>query len=334
MVSPEPSPNPPLAAPPGDASSRRPTSIEDLLGPELMARLDRLDILSRKVFAGKMPGERRSRRRGQSVEFDDYRPYTPGDDLRHIDWNVLARLDRLFLKLFREDEDLALHLVLDVSPSMDMGEPNKLVFAHRVAMAMGYIGLVTHSRVAVSVFGRGTQAIRQLPPMRGRTGVQRLASFLLESLSAEEPAKPTDFHAAMRLLARSRAGKGVAVLLSDMLLREGYLPGLNFLSYGGLHAGGFEAYVLQVLSPQDLDPGAGRNPLAGDLRLIDAERLDGAEVTVSAALLRQYRRRLDAHIEGLSRACRARSIRHLVVRTDAEVASLVGSDLRRQGLLG
>ncbi|MCC6284508.1 MAG: DUF58 domain-containing protein [Phycisphaerales bacterium] len=317
-----------------EADGRRPASLEDLLGADLMARLDRLDIISRKVFAGKMPGERRSRRRGQSVEFDDYRPYTPGDDLRHIDWNVLARLDRLFLKLFREDEDLALHLVLDVSPSMDLGEPNKLVFAHRVAMAMGYIGLVTHSRVAVSTFGRGTQAIQQLPPMRGRTGVQRLASFLLESLNSAEPTGPTDFHAAMRVLARSRAGKGVAVLLSDMLLREGFLPGLNFLSYGGLHAGGFEAYVLQVLSPQDLDPAAGRNPLAGDLRLIDAERNDGTEVTVSAALLRQYRRRLDAHIEGVARACRARSIRHMVVGSDAEVAGLVGGDLRRQGLLG
>ncbi|MCW5769707.1 MAG: DUF58 domain-containing protein, partial [Phycisphaeraceae bacterium] len=85
-------------------------TIDDLLGRELLSRLDRVDLLSRKVFGGKLPGERRSRRRGRSVEFDDFRPYVPGDDLRHIDWNVLARLERLVIKLFREDEDLALYL--------------------------------------------------------------------------------------------------------------------------------------------------------------------------------------------------------------------------------
>src|SRR5580765_6674127 len=117
-------------------SANRPSTIDELLGPELLSRLDRLDVLSRKVFAGKLPGERRSRKRGTSVEFDDYRNYVAGDDLRRVDWNVFARLDKFFLKLFREEEDLALHIAIDASASMDAGSPSKLVFAQRLAMAL------------------------------------------------------------------------------------------------------------------------------------------------------------------------------------------------------
>ena len=126
--------------------------MDELLGPDLAARLDRLDVISRKIFAGKLPGERRSKRRGRSVEFDDYREYVPGDDLRHIDWNVYARLDRFFIKLFREEEDLAVHILLDASPSMDAGggerEPSKLVFAQRLAMAVAYVSEMLRARLS------------------------------------------------------------------------------------------------------------------------------------------------------------------------------------------
>ena len=100
-----------------------PESIDELLGPELSRALDRLDVLSRKVFAGKLPGERRSKRRGRSVEFDDYRAYVPGDDLRHIDWNVFARFDRFVIKLFKEDEDLAVRVLLDYYHQATLNSP-------------------------------------------------------------------------------------------------------------------------------------------------------------------------------------------------------------------
>jgi hypothetical protein len=201
--------------------SDRPATLEQLLEPGLAARLDRLDVLSRKILSGKLPGERRSKRRGRSVEFDDYRTYVPGDDPRHIDWNVLARLDKLFVKLFREEEDMAVHLVVDASASMDAGRPSKLVFACRVAMALGYLGLVNQNRVLATVFGLpskdaapareeaagsapsgspapGTQParprqsgpIRQLTPLRGRPSVRRLASFLLDCLDSRVRAGP------------------------------------------------------------------------------------------------------------------------------------------------
>src|SRR3954468_16126345 len=137
---------PPVTAPPKKGQ---------LLSSEFMARLDQLDLMSRKLLAGKMKGERRSKRRGQSVEFADYRNYVVGDDLRFIDWNVYARLERLFLKLFLEEEDLSLYIVLDVSKSCDYGDPNKALYVKKVAAALGYIGLVNYNRVHIAAMGDG-----------------------------------------------------------------------------------------------------------------------------------------------------------------------------------
>src|SRR5580698_4929225 len=140
-----------------------------LLEPSFMSRLDQLDILSRKLLAGKMKGERRSKRRGQSVEFADYRNYVVGDDLRFIDWNIYARLDRLFLKLFLEEEDLSLYILLDVSKSCDFGEPNKALYLKKVAAALGYIGLVNYNRVTLMAMSDGLVA--DTGAMRGRRRV-------------------------------------------------------------------------------------------------------------------------------------------------------------------
>src|SRR6476660_6405868 len=134
------------------------TKNELLLDPTFMARLDQLALISRKLLAGKMKGERRSKRRGQSVEFADYRNYVVGDDLRFIDWNIYARLDRLFLKLFLEEEDLSLYVLLDVSKSCDYGDPSKAMYLKKVAAALGYIGLVNYNRVHPAAMADGIVA--------------------------------------------------------------------------------------------------------------------------------------------------------------------------------
>ena len=300
-------------------------------------------MLSRKVFSGKLPGERRSRRRGASGEFDDYRDYVPGDDLRRIDWNVFARMDRFFIKLFREEEDQSLILVVDASPSMDAGSPSKLVFAQRLAMALGYIGLVNHQRVVPVIIGApGRPAIQQLAPIRGRLNTQRLAAFILDQVwtpradqgnpserAGSDPAAP--FTAALKALALSRLGKGVLVLLSDFLLREDLRKGLNSLA--GRH--GFDVHCLQILSQGELEPEReAAGSVVGDLRLLDAETGAFAEVTVSGALLRQYKDRVAAHIESVRAACAARGMNHAMLRSDTDLGPLLLTYLRRRGLLG
>src|SRR3954449_13464259 len=147
-----------------------------LLSPEFMARLDQLDIMSRKLLLGKMKGERRSKRRGQSVEFADYRNYTIGDDLRFIDWNIYARLDKLFLKLFLEEEDLSLYILVHVSKSCDYGTPNKALYLKQVAAALGYIGLVNYNRVNILALAEGVVA--ETGGMRGRRKVAQMIEFI------------------------------------------------------------------------------------------------------------------------------------------------------------
>src|SRR5512136_1765889 len=111
-------------------------SAQTLLSPSFLYTLDRLTLVSRRLRTGTFKGERRSPRRGGSVEFADYREYAPGDDFRQIDWNAYARLERLFLRLFVEEEDATVHIILDASQSMDWGEPQKWNYAQRVAAAL------------------------------------------------------------------------------------------------------------------------------------------------------------------------------------------------------
>src|SRR5881275_391529 len=189
----------------------RETQALSLLDPKFLARLEQLELVSRKIFLGRLKGERRSKRKGQSVEFADYRNYVVGDDLRFLDWNLYARLDRLFIRLFMEEEDLHVYILIDNSLSMDFGSPSKLHYAKQVAAALGFIGLVNMDRVVVEVFNdRLTQS---LPPVRGRRSLWRLMDFLTKI----EPAGPSDLRQALRTFSLKSSGKGVVVLLTDLM---------------------------------------------------------------------------------------------------------------------
>jgi len=314
-------------------TTRPPRSLDDLLSPDFVARIARLDLASRKIFAGRMKGERRSKKRGESVEFADHRPYVVGDDLRHIDWNIYGRMDRLFLKLFQEEEDLSLHVVLDCSASMNTGEPSKFRFAQQAAAALGYIGLVNYNRVALTAIGgvgagqgddRATQTnpggvLATLSRLRGRRRAHEMGDWLCNL----EPAGATDFEEAAKRIALSRQGKGVMVVISDFFFKEGYEQGLRYLV-----GRGYDVFICQVLSPQEMDP-----PLGGDLRLKDIEDADRAEVTISAPLLKRYKENLAAYCDALRAFCARRDMMHLLVTSDTSLEDLILERMRRGGLL-
>lgn len=322
-------------------SSQPPRTIEELLPPRLAAALDRLDVLSRKVLSGKMPGERRSKRRGRSVEFDDFRQYVPGDDPRHIDWNVLARLDKLVIKLFREEEDLALHLIVDSSKSMDAGEPSKRVTAHRLALALAYIGLVNHNRVSIATFGHDTGqfpgTVRRLAPLRGRRSVQRAGAFLVESLRSSDGTTAASraensFPDSMLAASRGLSGRGITLILTDALF-DGIEQGLNYAT-GVEGPGTYDTYIVQVLAPSEIDPLKERDRgLVGDLRLTDAESGRGIDVTVAPATIMTYREGIRGHIERVRRACMARGISHSLIESNADIEQVLVGTLRKGGLL-
>src|SRR3990172_7923871 len=144
-----------------------------------LRKLEQLSLVASRVRAGQMKGERRSTKRGTSIEFADYRDYVAGDDLRRLDWNVYARLERPFVKLFEEEEDLAVHVLVDISASMDWGEAetHKLRYALRMAGAIGAVALAAGDRLTVATMqARG--GARQFGPVRGQQHLVRLLAFL------------------------------------------------------------------------------------------------------------------------------------------------------------
>lgn len=303
----------------------RPRSLDELLDGPLVAKLNQLDITSKKVFQGKVKGERRSKRRGQSVEFADHRQYVVGDDLRRIDWNIFGRLDRLFLKLFMEEEDLSLHIVLDASESMGTGEPEKFLFAQKAAAALSYIGLVNMNRVAVTALAGDDSeaadpaAIPTIRNLRGRRRVSEVGRFL----TSLDPVGKMRFDAAAKRIALARQGKGVMVVISDFFFKEGYEQGLRYLV-----GRGYDIVLIQVLSPQEVDP-----PLGGDLRLRDVEDADITEVTISAPLLKRYKANLTAYCDGLRDFCARREMVLLTMQSDTPIETLLLDYLRRRGVL-
>ena len=289
-----------------------------LLDPGFMARLDQLDLLSRKMLAGKMKGERRSKRRGQSVEFADYRNYVVGDDLRFIDWNIYGRLDRLFLKLFLEEEDLSLYILLDVSKSCDYGNPNKALYLKQVAAALGYIGLVNYNRVHISAMANGIVA--ESGALRGRRRVAQMIDFIADL----QPTGPSHLAEACRRFALSHRAKGVCVVLSDFFDKGGYEAGLRYVS-----GGKYDLFAVQTLSPQEINP-----DLQGDLKLKDMEDADTAEVSITAPLLKQYKANLNAYCLALKDYLTRRGATYLFTSTAVPFDTLVLNYLRERGLLG
>ena len=280
-----------------------------------LRKLERLALLSRRAMAGQLQGERRSPKRGQSVEFADYRPYAAGDDFRRIDWNAYARLERFFIKLFVEEEDLTVHLLVDASGSMDWGDPNKLWYAARAAGAVGYVALAGLDRVTVSVVGE--QGNGRFAARRGRQQAMALFSFL-QSLRGGGRTALGPWLRAYAAAVRP----GPAVVISD-LLDEGWSEGL-----GALAARGFEVTVLHVLAPEEVEP-----RLAGDVRLIDVEDGREVEITADEGTLQRYRQGLAAWQGEVRRFCAARRIRYVAVVTDVPFEELVYAVLRRGGVL-
>lgn len=291
--------------------------IQSLLDPQLMSQLERMELVSRKIFRGRMKGERRSKRKGQSVEFADFRNYVAGDDLRTLDWNLYARLDKLIVKLFLEEEDLHFYTLIDSSPSMGFGDPTKLQYAKQLAAALGFIGLIRSDRVVIESLG---QTVRQRGPvLRGRRSVWRM----LDTLNAMEPTETVSLAEGVKRFCLRNQGKGIVVLISDLMDKEGYEAALRYLV-----ARRVDVYVMHILSQEEIDP-----DVKGDLKLVDCEDQDMAEITVSAPLLARYKKTLDAFTRGAQDFCSRRGMHYLLAHNQLPVKDLMSNYLRRRGLI-
>jgi uncharacterized protein (DUF58 family) len=288
------------------------TTRQAFFTSEFLAQLERLSLLSRRVFRGRVKGERRSLRRGHSVEFCDYRAYGVGDDLRYVDWNIYGRLDRLHVKLFVDEEDLCLHLIVDASASMNFGSPTKLACAVRLAAALGFVGLVNLERVGVGVLRE--RVAEGWPPTRGRNQVTGLLDFL----AAVEPAGGTSLNDGLGSYASRARQTGLAVVISDLLDPAGYESGVRALLERR-----FDVHLIHVLSPEEMNP-----ELAGDLRLVDSETGEMRELSMDGDAVRTYRERLHQFLDRAEGFCRTKEIGYHRLVSDANVEEFVLGQLR------
>ncbi|KAB2661878.1 MAG: DUF58 domain-containing protein [Verrucomicrobia bacterium] len=299
-----------------------------ILTPELLRRLEQFQLLAARRAKSSARGERRSRARGQSVEFADHRNYVVGDDLRYLDWNLFGRLDRLFLKLYEEERELPVRIFLDGSESMTFGTPPKFDFARQVAAAIGYVALCGFDRVAVHAFpeprasdfadaaGLNVQmAVRgALRAVRGR----KSAMEYFRNLTALSAGGPADLNAALKRGAMEARQTGLAVVLSDFLDPGGYEAGLH-----ALVARGFEVNVIQILAPEELNPTA-----FGDLRLVDSETGALQEVTFGKYRLAAYRQSVANYVQRLREFCQSRGMGVFSVGSGTSLEELLLKQLR------
>ena len=292
-----------------------PSAVDPTVFDEAFLRqLERLMLVTRTAVHGGMKGVRRSVKRGQSVEFTDYRDYSLGDDLRALDWNLYARLEKLFIKLFIEEEDVNVHILLDASASMDGGAPDKMLFGKRAAAALAYVGLASYDRVSMAVL-QGRVA-RRFPSVRG-TG--RIFQVLADLSSVKPHPGPTDLAAATRHYAAQLTQRGPLVLISDL-----FDPNAE-KAISELASTRCDVAVLHTLSPDEIDP-----PIEGDLRLVDRETGDAVNVTADLYTLDAYKARLAEWQARLDEASAKRRVAYVPTPTSLPLSDLVFAELRRR----
>lgn len=300
-----------------------------LLTPELLRALEQFQMLAARRAKSSARGERRSRARGQSVEFADYRNYVPGDDFRYLDWNLYGRLERLFLKLYEEERELPVCIFLDASESMTFGEPRKFDFARQVAAAVGYVALSGFDRVSVMPFpdlplvdGRIPQD--RMPEAAARAALRlvrgkRSAFSFFQNLSGITAGGAAALNDALKRGALQARHSGLAVVISDFLDPEGYEPGLK-----ALIGRGFQIDLIQVLAPEELAPGG-----FGDLRLVDAETGAVQEVTFGRYRLKAYQQAVQNYIQKLREFCKVRGLTFFSVPSNTRLEDLLLKQLRQ-----
>ena len=297
---------------------------QTLLDGAFARRLERLALVSRKRLVGQGQGDRRSLRKGSSLEFADYRHYVEGDDPARVDWNIYSRTDTLFVRLYEEEEVLNVHLLIDASRSMDWGEPSKLRYARRLAGALGYIALNASNRLFVWPLGASSTAYG---PAWGRGRAGLMLTFLDEFKPAQTNTPvlaglnpPPDLEQSLATFT-SRAG-GLVMLVSDLLSPSWERALARLAGRSG------EVVVLHTLSPQELRP-----TLGGDVRLIDRESGAAVSVTLNNDAIRLYGQRLDEWRRTVESFCARHGVGYVPIDTATSLESLVFDVLRRRGVV-
>jgi uncharacterized protein (DUF58 family) len=300
------------------ATTPRPDGVGLELDGAFLQRLEYLNVIAKKIMSGRMRADRKSFRKGVSAEFADHRSYVAGDDIRHVDWHLFGRLEEVFMKLYREEENLHMTLLVDASLSMDRGRVHKLKYALEVAAALAYIGMSNLDAVNVLPFGERLREGRWA--LKGKAKVFELFGFLREIV----PRGATDLAATCKELVGRERRRGVVIVISDFYDLDGFQPALKFLRYRK-----HDIYVIHVVDQEEREP-----DLRGDLRLVDSETAAFREINVTDALLAKYRKAFEDLAAGIESFCVRNEIGYVRALTEVPFDELVLRILRRGGLVG
>ena len=303
---------------PATAGAARAVDRSKLFDERFLKTLEHLHMVSRKVFSGNLRAERRTRKVGSGIEFADHRTYSRGDDFRYIDWNLYGRLDKLLLRLFEEEEDLHIYILIDCSDSMAIGSPlPKLHYAMQVGAALTYVGLANLDRVSIIPFS--DRLLDRLPSARGKNRIFRVFDFLKNCQIGGK----TDMAECMKDFVTQNKKRGLAVVISDFYDPKGFEQGINTLRYYK-----FEPFVLQTYDIREASPN-----LHGDLALVDCETGDVREVTVSKSLLEQYEVEHEKYCKSLEAYCTKYAMPFFRTHTSIPFDDLVLRIFRSGGFL-
>lgn len=301
-------------------ASAPPENDEDLFDEAFLERLELLQVIARRLFRGRQRAERKTRKVGSGLEFADHREYSPGDDIRYLDWTVWIRLRHALIRLFEEDEDLPIRLVIDVSDSMSTRGGAKLRYAKQIAAALGYVGLANLDRVGVTCMSARTHTT--LPAVRGKGRIFRVFEFL----RSVEAGGATDIRQGCSRVAAESSQPGLTVVLSDFYDLEGAFDGLNLLRFRK-----HDPVAIQIIDPVEADPrGTG---LRGDVTLLDCEGGARRDVTLSPRALRAYAEAHERFCQQLEASCRSRGIFYVRAPIDVPFDDLVLRIFRQGGIL-
>jgi uncharacterized protein (DUF58 family) len=289
---------------------------------EFQRKLEYLALVSRRVFAGRLRAERRTKKSGSGVEFADHRDYQPGDDFRTLDWSAYQRFEKLLVRLYEEEEDLAIYLILDTSGSMGFGAGDtqkalKLAYAKKVVAALAYVGLANLDRVSIAT--TGDRMLERMPETRGKARIFKTFRFL----RSVEAVGPTDLGDAMKSFVAQNKRRGLAVLVSDLYDPKGFERGVNVLRYNK-----FDPFVVHVVDPSDARP-----RLQGDVLVYDCETGDEREVTVTGRVLERFAEAHADYVAGIERFCATRQVPYVAASVDVPFDELILRVFRRGGFL-
>lgn len=296
-------------------SSKKSSQFTALLENNVLGQVERMRLNPNRRLTNRSRGEHLSGKGGSSTDFADYRDYVPGDDMRYVDWNIFARLNRPYIKQFQHEEEMHVVLLIDASTSMKF--ENKFERAQQVAAALGVMGLMNIERVSAYSFNHAGGKPLFMPPKTGRQSMQQLLRFL-EGLEAGGDFPVED---AIESMLRLHRGRGVAIVISDFLTFGEVSRAFNMLFSAGL-----EIFAAQVLAPSEIEPDT-----TGDIRFVDSETGHTLDITSAGDLMGIYREHRMALEDQLSRLCRQRSGRFVAVNSGDSIEHILFDLLTRQG---